>query len=363
MHPHPNNAVESLQPYEPGLALEQVAARYAIPLDQVVKLASNENPRGPSPQALEVLQHYTDAHRYPDQYTFLTTLATTLQITSNMILLGNGSNDVLDLIARVYLGPDDEAISSEYSFIMYQLATQTAGATNVVIPSKDYGHNLQAMQRAITPATKIIWLANPNNPTGTFISYATIHHFLAQVPSTVIVVLDEAYYDYLTEDQKDNALTWINEFPNLIVVRTFSKIYGLAGLRIGYGVASPPVADYLNRIRQPFNVNGVALAAAQAALSDTEFVRQSAQTNAQERTHLLQELTARQLECMPAHGNFVTFKLPPATHAHEALLRQGVIVRPLANYYLADWLRVTVGTPAENQQFLHALHTYLNQAA
>lgn len=354
----PQQYICDLSPYQPGMPIEQVVRERGLDPAMVVKLASNENPLGMSPKAKSALmQAIPDAHRYPEQHGLIQKLADRLTIEPAMIVLGNGSNDVLDLIARTYLNDGDEAISSQYAFAIYQIATQSCGATNVVVPSKNYGHDLGAMLRAVTPKTRVIWIANPNNPTGTFIPYGEIKEFLDQVPKGVIVVLDEAYYEYLSPEDRVDSLRWLADYPNLIITRTFSKIYGLAGLRIGYGGMSTEIASLLNRVRQPFNVNVLALAAATAALDDTGFIAESARVNTAGRIELLEGLTKLDCECLPAYGNFVTFQVKDAAKVNEALLNQGVIVRPLGGYGMPDWLRVTIGTAAENERFLQALST------
>jgi histidinol-phosphate aminotransferase len=348
--------ISQLKPYQPGLPIEAVARKYGLHPEQIVKLASNENPLGMSPKARAALiWSLPEAHRYPDQYALTYALANKLGVDSENIVLGNGSNDVLDLVARTFLGEGDEAISSQYAFSVYPIATQSVGAANVIVPATEYGHDLSAMLLAITPSTKVIWLANPNNPTGTFIPYPRLKIFLAKVPKQIIVVLDEAYYEYLDANERANTTAWLQYHPNLVIARTFSKIYGLAGLRIGYGITSPEVAGLLSRVRQPFNANVPALAAAVAALQDEEFVERSYDGNKAGRLQLLSGLKTLGVECLPAYGNFVTCKVRDAVVVNEGLLNQGIIVRPLAGNGMPDWLRVTVGTQADNRRFLKAL--------
>lgn len=354
--PTPNDNILDLVPYQPGKPIEALARERGIPVERIVKLASNENPLGMSPKANAALQAVAgELHRYPEQFGLVRALAQHTGVSADQIVLGNGSNDVLDLIARTYLSPGDEAVSSQYAFAIYQIATQSAGATNVIVPAKDYAHDLDAMPRVITANTKVLWLANPNNPTGTFAPYADVKRFLEQVPLHVVVVLDEAYYEYLQPPERVDTTQWLAVHPNLILVRTFSKIYGLAGLRVGYGLAAPAVVELLNRVRQPFNVSVAAAAAATAALEDSTFVRQSVALNQAGRQQLRAGLEALGLVCLPAHGNFVTFAVPDASACNEALLDRGIIVRPLAGYGMPGHLRVTIGTRAENEQFLAAL--------
>jgi histidinol-phosphate aminotransferase len=352
--PQPRKHISGLTAYQPGLPIEYVARQYGLDPNNISKLASNENPLGPSPKAVQAMAAVA-VHRYPEQYALIQALADHTGVNPIGIVLGNGSNDVLDLIARAYLGKDDEAISSQYTFIAYQIATQAASARNVIVPALDYKHDLAALLRAITPATKVIWIANPNNPTGTFIPYDDLKQFLAKVCRDIVVVLDEAYYEYLSPKERIDTTFWLAEYSNLILVRTFSKIYGLAGMRVGYGLTTPEIADTLNRVRQPFNSNNLALAGAAAALGDQKFVAQSYESNAAGRTALIRALQREGIHCLPAHGNFVTILVPNAKDTYKALLQQGVIVRPLIPYNMPQWLRVTVGTPRENKHFLQAL--------
>ncbi len=355
-----NQFICDLSPYQVGLPIEQVAREHGVATDQIVKLASNENPLGPSPKALAALEvAVRGVHRYPEHYQLAVALAKHYDLDTRWITIGNGSNDLIDLLARTYLDAGDEAIVSQYGFAMYRIAIQSVGAATITVPAKDYGHDLDAMLAAITPRTKIVWIANPNNPTGTFIAYDRIKDFVGAVPKSVMVVIDEAYYEYLKPDDQADTLTWPLDHPNVVLLRTFSKIYGLAGLRVGYAVASAEVADLLNRVRLPFNVSGPAIAAASVALQDDEFVRRGYELNQEGCKRLLDGLEDLGLECMPAYGNFVTFKVADAAGINQALLKRGVIVRPLAGYGLTDWLRVSVGLPSENQAFLAALESCL----
>lgn len=361
MKPVAQQYIESLSPYQPGLPIELVARNYGLDPGNIIKLASNENPWGMSPKAKVALALAAqEVHRYPDQYGLTRALAKKLGVEPGAIVLGNGSNDVLDLVARTFLSQGDQAISSQYAFAIYPIVTQAAGAQNVIVPANNYGHDLGVMLAAVTPQTKVIWLANPNNPTGTFVPYKEVRSFLAGVQASVLVVLDEAYYEYLDDTEQSNAIEWIGEFPNLVIIRTFSKVYGLAGLRIGYGVASPEVAELLNRVRQPFNGNVLALAAATAALEDDAFVAQSRRNNVVERERLVRAFADMKLGSLPAHGNFVTIKVPNAAEVHQSLLRKGIIIRPLVASGMPEHLRITVGTPADNKRLLTALHKILN---
>ena len=356
MKPQAQSYICDLAPYQPGLPIELVAREYGLDPAKIIKLASNENPLGMSPKARMAVQRaLRGSYRYPDQYQLLQALAARLGVAPNQIVLGNGSNDVLDLAARTFLNDGCQAISSQYAFAVYQIATRSAGAENVVVPALNYGHDLDAMLAAITPTTRVIWLANPNNPTGTFIPYGQIERFLGDVPEQVLVVLDEAYYEYLGTADVVDSVQWLERYPNLLITRTFSKIYGLAGLRVGYGIAAPQVAGFLNRVRQPFNAGVLGLAGARAALEDEDFVGRSKKVNAEGRKQLQTGLRVTGLEQLPAFGNFITFRSTEAAGLNQKLLRAGIIVRPLAGYGMSDWLRVTIGTKEQNSKFLTAL--------
>lgn len=351
-----------LNPYQPGTPIELVAREHGLDPGKIIKLASNENPLGMSPKAEEAVRRaLEEGHRYPDQYQLTHRLSAKLGVAPENIVLGNGSNDVLDLIARTFLDEGREAVSSRYAFAVYPIATQSAGATNIIVADRNFGNDLEAMLAAITPKTGIVWIVNPNNPTGTLTPYTELKQFVEKVPREVVVVLDEAYYEYLEPEDRADSIRWLDQHPNLIIVRTFSKAYGLAGLRIGYGIAAPEIAELLNRVRQPFNTNSLALVAAEAALDDEEFLVRTVQTNREGRKQLLDGLAGLGLETIPAHGNFVTVCVQDAAAVNTKLLKAGVIVRPLASYGLANWLRVTVGTQAENQAFLTTLSAMLTE--
>jgi histidinol-phosphate aminotransferase len=352
--------VQALQPYQPGKPIEELERELGI--TDIIKLASNENPLGASPRAVQALQGAMgELHRYPDGGAFelKRALAAKLGLGMDTITVGNGSNDVLELIARGFVRPGAEVVFSQHAFAVYPLVTQAVGGRAVVVPAAAYGHDLDAMQAAITPRTRLVFIANPNNPTGTWSRRDEIHRFLRGVPPQVIVVLDEAYFEFVSEPDYPDGSQWLREFPNLVVTRTFSKIYGLAALRIGYGLSHPQIADVLNRVRQPFNVNSLAMTAAIAALSDEEHVRASMELNRRGMRQLESAFRAAGLAYIPSAGNFISVEVGDAGHVYEALLRQGVIVRPIANYGLPRHLRVTVGLPAENDRFLAALSAAL----
>jgi histidinol-phosphate aminotransferase len=357
--------VRAISPYQPGKPITELAREMGIPVERIVKLASNENPLGMSPKARAALTAAIDGlERYPDDFDLKRAIADNYGLGLDRVVLGNGSNDVLDLIARVFLASGRSSVFSQHAFAVYPLATMSAGGECIAVPARNYGHDLDAMRAAIRPDTRIVWIANPNNPTGTFLPYATVKAFLAAVPDDVIVVLDEAYNEYLPPAERQDTVAWLAEHPNLVITRTFSKIYGLAGLRIGYALAAPAIADLMNRVRQPFNCNNLALAAAIAALGDHAFVAESYALNRRGMEQILAGLKRLGLEHVPAHGNFVTFKAGNEAGAggtiNQRLLRQGVIVRPLAGYGMPQHLRVTIGTEGENARFLEALEKALH---
>lgn len=353
--------VRAISPYIPGKPITELAREMGLAEASIVKLASNENPLGMSPKARTAVEKaLSGVERYPDQFDLIKTLADRFGVATEQIILGNGSNDVLDMVARVFLAPGRSAVMSQHAFAVYPIATKTQGAECLIAPAKDYGHDLAAMRAAIRPDTRVVWIANPTNPTGNFLPYPELKAFLAAVPSNVAVVLDEAYNEYLPPSERVETQTWVEEFPNLVVTRTFSKVYGLAGLRIGYAVASSEVADLMNRVRQPFNVNNLALVAAIAALDDHVFIAESYELNRQGMEQIVAGLKRLGLEHIPAHGNFVTFAVADGAAINGKLLRQGVIVRPIAGYGLPNHLRVTIGLERENARFLEALEKALH---
>ena len=352
--------VKGISPYVPGKPITELAREMGLPVERIVKLASNENPLGMSPRARAAVTAALDGlERYPDQFELIRALAEQLGVGQNQVVLGNGSNDVLDLAARVFLAPGRSAVFSQHAFAVYPLATLSTGAECVVAPAKHYGHDLAALRAAIRPDTRLVWIANPNNPTGNFLPYPEVRAFLESVPGDVAVVLDEAYNDYLPPAERADSVAWLKDFPNLIITRTFSKIYGLAGLRVGFAVASAELADLMNRVRQPFNLNNLALVAARAALDDHLFVAESYQLNRRGMEQIVAGLKRLGLEHIPSHGNFVTFAVSDGAAVNQRLLKQGVIVRPIGGYGLPNHLRVTIGLETENARFLEALETSL----
>jgi histidinol-phosphate aminotransferase len=357
--------IRAISPYIPGKPISELAREMGLREADIVKLASNENPLGASPKALEAAQKaLAEIHRYPDGNAFglKAALVKKFGVTMDQIVVGNGSNDLLDLCARAFLNGQASAVYSQYAFAVYPLAVKAAGAQGIEVPARDFGHDLPAMLAAIRPDTRLVFVANPNNPTGNFLPGAEIEAFLKAVPADVLVVLDEAYNEYLDPEQRYDAVAWLAKYPNLVITRTFSKIYGLGGLRAGYGLATLPVADLLNRVREPFNVNNVALAAAEAALGDEAFLAESFEVNRRGKAQLVAAFDALGLKYIPSSGNFVAFHVGDAATINRKLLEQGVIVRPVASYAMPEWLRVTIGLPEENERFLAALKIALGRA-
>jgi histidinol-phosphate aminotransferase len=350
--------VRSIAPYQPGKPISELAREFGLKEEGIVKLASNENPRGIGPRTRAAIDAaLADVARYPDGNGYALKLALSKRYGVDLggIVLGNGSNDVLELVALAFLGPGRAAVYSQHAFAVYPLATQARGARQIVVPAKDFGHDLEAMAKAIDDETYVVWIANPNNPTGTLARAEALEAFLRRVPERVIVVLDEAYNEYLAPELRADTVKWLKRHPNLVVTRTFSKAYGLAGLRVGYALAHPTVADVMNRVRQPFNVNSIALAAAAAALDDMEFVARSYAGNLDGLKQLEEGARSLELGYIPSHGNFLTIRVGKAAEVYKRLLRRSVIVRPVAGYGLPEHLRVTVGTAQENEKFLNAL--------
>ena len=356
--------VQELSPYVPGKPIEELAREFGLAENEIVKLASNENPRGPGAAVRAAITAATDdLCRYPDGNGFALkeVLSKRFGVGAEQIVLGNGSNDVLELVTLAFLRPGDHAVYSRHAFAVYPLSVKARGATGIEVPAKDYAHDLPAMRAAITRETRAIFVANPNNPTGTWIDPQTLKAFIASIPEDVIVVLDEAYNEYLEPSRQAPSAAWTAEHANLVVSRTFSKAHGLAALRVGYGIMNASVADMLNRVRQPFNVNALAQAAAIAALADTAYVEESRALNRVGMRELENGARALDRRFIPSHGNFLLIHVGDAGAVYQSLLRQGVIVRPVANYGLPEYLRVTVGLPAENRRFLDALAAALTR--
>lgn len=353
--------IQKLKPYIPGKPI--IALGRELGIHHALKLASNENPLGCSPKISDAIAHL-DLSRYPDGsgYELTSALAKKYQIDPNMITLGNGSNDILDMIARVFLAPKDESLFSQYAFAVYALSSQAVGAILKIVPAKQYGHDLEAMFNAITDKTKVIWIANPNNPTGTWLDADALHSFLKTVPQHIIVVIDEAYIEYVTDTTFPDSRLWLPEFANLIVTRTFSKAYGLAALRVGYSLSNPDIADLLNRVRQPFNVNALAQKAACIALSDQAFIQKTVTLNQQGMQQMQQGLENLNCTLIPSRGNFILIDFnQDVSKIDFALQKKGIITRPVANYGLMTHLRISLGLEDENKKCLEALEQVLNE--
>ena len=355
--------VRSIAPYQPGKPTSELAREMGIEEKSIVKLASNENPRGIGPRTRAAIEAAIgDLARYPDGNGFelKNALSKRYGVPMDAIVLGNGSNDVLELVAMAFLGTGSSAVYSQHAFAVYPLATQARGAKGIPVAANQYGHDLEAMARAVEADTRVVFIANPNNPTGTFVSYERIEALLQSVPGC-IVVLDEAYNEYLPPDMRVDTVKWLKKYPNLVITRTFSKAYGLAGLRVGYALANPLIADLMNRVRQPFNLNSVALSAATAALDDMEFVARSYAENRAGLKQIEAGALALGLDFIPSFGNFITIRVGRANEIFKRLLKRGVIVRPVAGYELPEHLRVSIGTPEENERFLAALAASLRE--
>ncbi|MFP4129634.1 MAG: histidinol-phosphate transaminase [Halorhodospira sp.] len=369
-----NPSVRGLAPYEPGKPMEALRREYGV--DEVIKLASNENPLGPSPRAVEAAAAaVSGSHRYPDGsgLELRSAVAERHGVGPERVTLGNGSNDVLVLLAQAFLGPGRTAVLSAHAFAVYPIATQAVGAAARVVPARPaeaeqpYGHDLEAMLAAAAEdeTVRVVFVANPNNPTGTWLTEGELRGFLDRLPARVIAVVDEAYFEYAAaEPGYPDASRWLDAYPSLVVTRSLSKAHGLAGLRVGYGLSHPSVAELLGRVRQPFNCSAPAQAAAVASLADTEHLERSAALNGEQREALRRGLVGLGLEPLPSVGNFLTFDAGPRAGAiHEGLLRSGIIVRPVDAYDLPNHLRVSVGTPEENQALLAALSRQVQEAS
>ncbi|CAN7500596.1 histidinol-phosphate transaminase [Pseudoduganella sp. LjRoot289] len=358
--------VRAIAPYQAGKPISEVAREFGLDEDAIVKLASNENPFGvPESAKAAMAAAAADLGRYPDANGFelKAALAERYDVPADWITLGNGSNDILEIAAHAFVERGQAIVYAQYSFAVYALATQGVGARAIVVPARDYGHDLDAMAAAIDADTRLVFIANPNNPTGTFIGAADIEAFLKKVPANVVVVLDEAYNEFLSPENQYESAAWVKQYPNLLVSRTFSKAYGLAGLRVGFAIAQPALTDLMNRIRQPFNVNSLAQAAAVAALNDKEFLERGARNNAAGYEQFVEAFQQMGLEYVPSFGNFVLVKvgkdLAAGARVNLALLKQGVIVRPVGNYGLPEWLRISIGLPQENAILISALQKAL----
>lgn len=354
--------IKAIAPYVPGKPIEELAREMNLDPAKIVKLASNENPLGPSLKVKAAIAAQLDElTRYPDGAGFALKekIAAKFNVDPTGVVLGNGSNDILELASLAYLPAGTSAVYAQHSFAVYMLACQARGARHICVPAKNYGADLDAMRAAIAPDTRVVFVANPNNPTGTMLPAAQIESFIANTAPQVLIVLDEAYTEYLTPEQRGDMLALVKKYPNLMVSRTLSKAYGLAALRVGFAVCSPEVASMLNRVRQPFNVNSLAQAGAMAALDDDDYLRRSKIVNDEGRAQLLAGFAKLGVASIPSFGNFICAEVGDAARINAELLKRGVIVRPVANYGLPKHLRISIGTQAENAAFLLALNAIL----
>ena len=358
-----NKGIDGLSPYEPGKPIEDLERELGI--KNAVKLASNENPVGPSPKIIDSIEKIVkETHRYPDGNAtrLKAKISRKFNILENQVTVGNGSNDIIEFVARSFLGPNDSAVYSEHAFAVYPLVVRAVGAMGIEVPAKNFSHDLDAMLDSIEENTKLIFIANPNNPTGSFIEQSELLNFLEKVPEEIIVLLDQAYFEYSSFETSDLEFDVLERFPNLVISRSFSKAYGLAGFRVGYSVSSIEIADYLNRVRQPFNANSLALYAAEIALDDDQFIKKCLELNFEQKQILFNGLQASGFECLPSRANFISFDCgEDSNDAFNKLLLEGVIVRSLRVYKMPNFLRVSVGLPEENLTFLEKIKSTLSK--
>ncbi len=354
--------VREIAPYQSGKPISALAREIGIAENKIAKLASNENPLGFSDKVTKIIMdNIQEISRYPDSdgFDLKQELSRNFSINHDQLVLGNGSNDILELVARAFLSEGRSSVFSEHAFIVYSLATRASGADGICVGAREYGHDLDGMLSAIKSNTTVVFIANPNNPTGTYVAPDVLLSFIESVPKGVVVVLDEAYDEYLPDIDKVPSLEWVGRFPNLIVCRTFSKAYGLAGLRVGYGIAAKEIIDLMNRVRQPFNVGSISQLAAIGALSDTDFLTETAKLNTLGMEYIVGQLSKKNLSFIPSKANFVSFQVPDADKTYHKLLREGVIVRPVGGYGLKNYLRVSIGLEHENTRFIDALSVAL----
>ena len=356
-----HEGVEDLIPYPPGKPIEELERELGI--SGSIKLASNENPLGPSPMAIQAIKDKLDTlHRYPDGSGFYlrSKLSEKYNIPFEKIILGNGSNELIELIIRTFLSPGEHAVQAFPTFLVYEKMVKGAGGRMTSVPLSDFRVDLEGITKAITPQTKVIFINNPNNPTGSIVTREEIRHFLKYIPDGIIVALDEAYMEFASGASEASGPELLKAYPLLIVLRTFSKLYGLAGLRIGYGFASEEIIDYMNRVRQPFNANSLAQIAATAALDDSDFVSETLKLVSEGLRYLYQRLDEMGLEYIPTHTNFFLIKVPQGgKRTYEMMLKEGVIVRAMDSYGLGDYIRINTGLPEENKRFVRTLKRVL----
>jgi histidinol-phosphate aminotransferase len=359
-----NPTLTTLPTYQPGRPIEEVAREIGLPASDIIKLASNENPLGPSPKALAAIQAAAaSVHLYPDgnAFYFKRRLADKLNVETANLILGNGSNEIIEFIGLALMAPDTDVVVSQYCFAIYPIITKMAGANLITVPARDLGHDLPAMLRAITPQTRVMFVANPNNPTGTLASREAVVELVNNIPPHVLLVMDEAYIEFLDDPVNLIPLITAGTRPNVLLMRTFSKIYGLAGTRVGYGIGAPELIAAFEKVRQPFNLNSLAQAAALAALDDDEHVRRTRATNFAGVHFLQTEFEKLGIEFVPTAGNFILLRVGDGARVFRELEKLGVITRPMAGYQLPEWLRVSVGTQAENTRFLAGLKQVLGK--
>ena len=355
-----NPQLRDLAVYQPGKPIEETARELGCEPSEIIKLASNENPLGPSPKAIEAMRDAIEnAHLYPDGGAFYlrNAIAQKLNVTPDHILLGNGSNEIIELLAHAFLERGDAIVTSEHAFVAYKIIARVFGAQTIEAPSRDYGHDLDAILDAITDRSELIFIVNPNNPTGTLLSADAIEHFMTRVPPAVVVVFDEAYYEFV--DRMPDTLRYVRDRRNVVTLRTFSKIHGLASLRVGYGIAPPELIEVMHKTRQPFNVSGVGQVAALAALVDEEHQRETKRLVDEGRAFFEKEFRAMKLSFLPSAANFVLVKVGDGLAVFRALLQRKVIVRAMKGYNLPEWIRITIGTMAQNQKCITALRQVL----
>jgi len=353
-----NTALKTLPIYQPGRPIEEVARELNLPANEIIKLASNENPLGPSPAALTAMQKaLTNLHLYPDGNAFYLKqkLAEKLGVAPTDLVLGNGSNEIIEFVGHAYFAPGVEVVVSQFCFAIYPLTAKLMGANVITVPAKQHGHDLTAMLRAITPQTRVVFVANPNNPTGTLATREEVIHFVNEIPDEVLLVMDEAYIEFLDDAVDLVSLIRLGARQNLLLMRTFSKIFGLAGLRLGYGIGHPDLIAALEKIRQPFNINSIAQAGALAALEDTEHISKTRANNAQGLDFFQRAFRELKLEYIPSAANFILVRVGDGQKVFETMQKHGIITRPMGGYQLAEWIRISIGTAKENERCLGAL--------
>ena len=355
-----NPQLRDLAVYQPGKPIEETARELGCKPSEIIKLASNENPLGPSPKAIEAMRDAIEnAHVYPDGGAFYlrNAIAQKLNVTPDHVLVGNGSNEIIELLAHAFLERGDAIVTSEHAFVAYKIIARVFGAQTIEAPSRDYGHDLDAILDAITDRSELIFIVNPNNPTGTLLSADAIEHFMTRVPPAVVVVFDEAYYEFI--DRMPDTLRYVRAGRNVVTLRTFSKIHGLASLRVGYGIAPPELIEVMHKTRQPFNVSGVGQVAALAALADEEHQCETKRLVDEGRAFFEKEFRAMKLSFVPSAANFVLVKVGDGLAVFRALLQRKVIVRAMKGYNLPEWIRITIGTMDQNQKCITALREVL----